>query len=66
LSTAFIPILPDSGLDQLKVGLSDVPLPDGNGQHSHCISEQDRRRQQKMHGNEKKFVGEESGGKSAQ
>ena len=48
-----MPIFSDSGLDQLKVGLGDRPFPDGNGRHSHCISEMNRRRQQKMHGNEK-------------
>ena len=53
MSTAFVPMLPDSSLDQLKVGLDDRPFSDGNGQHSHCISEQNRRRQQKMHENEK-------------
>jgi len=56
LSATFMPMFPDSRLDQLKVGLSDGPFPDGNGQHSHCISEQNRRRQQKMHENEKKWA----------
>ena len=54
LST-LIPMLLDSNLDQLKVGLSDGLFPDGDGQHSHSIPEQDRGRQQKVGGDEKKF-----------
>ncbi len=66
LSTTFIPMFLDNSLYQFKIGLGDGSLPDGNGQHSHYISEWNRRRQQKMHRNEKKYVGGESGGKSVQ
>ena len=55
MSAAFIPVLADSGLDCLKVGLGDGPFSNCNGQHSHSISEQDRRRQKKMHVIEKKL-----------
>jgi len=50
-----MPMLIDSSLDQLNVGFGDSPFSDGNGKHFHSISEQNRRRQQKMHGNEKNF-----------
>jgi len=56
MSATFIPILPDNNLDQFKVALGDGPFSDGNGQHSHYISEQDRRRQQKMQRSEKIFM----------
>ena len=49
-------MLRNRSLDQLNFSLSDASFPDGNGQHSHCISEKNRRRQQKMHGNEKKWA----------
>ena len=55
MSAAFIPILPDSGLDQFKVGLVDGPFSDGDGQHFHSISDRNRRRQKKMHEIEKKL-----------
>ena len=55
MSAAFIPILLDSGLDQLKVGLGDGPFSDGDGQHCNCISDRNRRRQKKMHEIEKKL-----------
>jgi len=61
LSAAFIPVLADSGLDCLKVGLGDGPFSNCNGQHSHSISEQDRRRQKKMHEIEKKLQAELDG-----
>jgi len=35
LGTASIPMLLDSGLDQLKVVLGDSSFSDGNGQHSY-------------------------------
>ena len=57
MSAAFIPILPDSGLDRLKVGLVDGPFSDGDGQHCNCISDRNRRRQKKMHRSEKNLVG---------
>jgi len=47
----------DSGLNRLKIGLGDDPFPDGNWQHDHYITKRKRRRQQKMHRSEKKFVG---------
>ena len=63
LSAAFIPVFIDSSSNEFEIGLVDGPFSDGNGQHSHSISEQDRRRQQKMHEIEKKFVEKESSGK---
>jgi hypothetical protein len=56
MSATFIPILLDNNLDQFKVALGDGPFSDGNGQHSYYISEQDRRRQQKMQRSEKIFI----------
>ena len=49
MSEAFIPRPPDSGLDQLKVGLGDGPFSDGDEQHSNSISDRNRRRHKKMH-----------------
>ena len=48
-----MPILTDSSLDQFNINLGDCSFPDGNGQHSYCISEMNRRRQQKMKKSEK-------------
>ena len=48
-------MVPDSGLYQLKVGLGDGPFSDGDGQHCHCISDRNNRRQQKMHEIEKNY-----------
>ena len=56
----------DSGLNRLKIGLSDCSFSDGNGQHDQRIPERDRRRQQKMHGSEKKSFGWNFGWKSRQ
>ena len=54
-----MPMLLNSGLDQLKVVLGDGSFSNGNGQHCHYIAKRERGRQQKMHGDEKKItVGE--------
>ncbi len=63
LSSAFLPMLVDSSLNQLKVGLANCPFSDGNGQHFHCIAEQKRGRQQKMKANQKNYCGRNLVGK---
>ena len=45
----------DSGLNELKLWLGNCSCSDGNGQHSHYISERKSGRQQKMGINRKNF-----------
>jgi hypothetical protein len=55
--SALIPMPVDGGLNGLEVSLSDGSFSDSNGYHCHCIAKENPGRQQKMHKNEKKFVG---------
>jgi len=47
LGTTFMPMLRNGSLNQGNIGFGDGPFSDGNGQHSNCISELNRRRQKK-------------------
>ena len=49
-------MLINSSLDQPNISLGDDSFSNGNGQHAHCISEKNPRRQQKMHGPQKQVV----------
>ena len=60
--SALIPMPVDSGLNGREVVLSDGSFSDGKGQHFNCIAERTRGRQQKMHGNEKILITEDSAG----
>ena len=55
LGTAFVPMGVDSDLNEFKIWLGDCPCSDGDGQHSHHISERSSGRQQKMGINRKNF-----------
>jgi len=44
-----MPMLLNSGLDQLKVVLGDGSFSNGNGQHCHYIAKRERGRQQKIY-----------------
>ena len=46
-------MLINSSLDQPNISLGDDSFSNGNGQHTHCISEKNPRRQKKMHGAKK-------------
>ena len=56
MSSTFIPVLVDSGLDRRNIFFVNGPFPDGNGQHIHRISERIPGRQQKMHWPQKKIA----------
>jgi hypothetical protein len=45
----------DSVLNIIEILLANGSFSDGNGQHDDCISESNRRRQQKMHEIERKL-----------
>jgi len=49
MSPSPVPVFVDSRLDQWDVGCSNCSFSDGYGQHEDYISEEMRRRQQKMH-----------------
>ena len=49
-------MLINSGLDQFKISPMNGPFPDSNGQHSHCITEEMRGRQQKVKEGKENFV----------
>ncbi len=51
--STLIPMPVDSDLNEGDVGLGDGSFPDGNGQHSHYISERERGRRPKMGVNRK-------------
>jgi hypothetical protein len=53
-----MPMLINSSLDQLNISLGDDSFSNGNGQHAHCISEKNPRRQQKTHWPQKKLQSE--------
>jgi len=49
------PVLIDRGLNWNDVVSGDGPFSDGNGQHSHCITEKGFGRQPKMKKSEKNY-----------
>ena len=46
--SALTPMRIDRGLDLNNISVGDGPFSDGNGQHTHCITERAQGRQAKM------------------
>ena len=55
--SALTPKRINRGLDLNNISVGDGPFSDGNGQHTHCITERARGRQPKMKKSEKNFCG---------
>ena len=51
--SASTPMRINRGLDVNNISVSDGPFSDGNGQHTHCITERAQGRQAKMGKSEK-------------
>ncbi len=55
--SALAPVCIDRGLDLNDISVGDGSFSDGNGQHTHYITERARGRQAKMKKSEKNLVG---------
>ena len=55
--SALTPMRINRGLDLNNVSVGDGPFSDGNGQHTHCITERAQGRQPKMGKSEKNYGG---------
>ena len=55
--SALTPVRIYRDLDLNNISVGDGPFSDGNGQHTHCITERARGRQHKMKKSEKKRWG---------
>jgi len=53
--SALVPMAVDRGLNRKDVLFGNSSFSNGKRQHFNCISERNRGRQQKMHGNEKNY-----------
>jgi hypothetical protein len=55
--SALTPMLICRGLNLNNISVGDDPFSDGNGQHTHCITERAQGRQPKVKKSEKNFSG---------